>query len=155
MQCDEARASLVASRYGGEVVSAEAAAHLESCASCRAFAEQEATLDAALATETNEPPGPGFDTRFFARLRAQKERKRWWGLGLGALATATAAILVLALPATRGPAMGEDLELAMNLDMVEELELVARLDDVEAFEVLAALTPEEMDAVVGAEEAQP
>ena len=120
-------------------------AHLSSCAECRAGAAQEEALDRVLGADPNVEPRPGFDTRFFARLEQQRARKRvrWLFAGLGLPALAAAAALLL----THRGATQDDLELAMNLDLVEDMEMLRRLDEVEAFAELQDVDVGDIEAV--------
>lgn len=108
-------------------------------------------LDRLLAVDEDEPPRPGFDTRFFARLdehRAASQRPRWLprlGLALGGFAAAAAvALFVVTRPGglLERPSQ-EELAMAMELELLEDLELVANLEVVEAYEALAAVLPNE------------
>jgi hypothetical protein len=106
-------------------------------------------LDAILATDVDETPRPGFDTRFFARLaelrhKDSRPHRLAWALGTFA-ATTAAFIAFVALHDVRHVGFAEEIDLAVNLELAEDLELVSHLDDAEAFEVLAQLDAEELE----------
>src|SRR5688500_11413632 len=70
MRCDEAQTELLAGQAPS--ASPELAAHVRGCASCQALAGEQSALDAVLALDEAHRPGPGFDTRFFARLDGER-----------------------------------------------------------------------------------
>src|SRR5688572_16043503 len=102
MRCEEAREAATAARYA-DAGDPELDAHLADCADCRAHAAQHARLDRALALDEPVLPGPGFDTRFFARLdversaaRSKRARRFVWLLVPAVAATAAALVLLRA-----------------------------------------------------------
>ena len=120
--------------------------------------EVQEALDALLASDTNEEPRPGFDTRFFARLAELKRGKgrHRFAWGLGALAAAAAAcVAFLALHNVGRTTFVEEIDLAQNLELAEDIDVVSHLDDVEAFEVLAQLDPKELEDAVRTPGRQP
>jgi predicted anti-sigma-YlaC factor YlaD len=169
MRCDEARERLSASGYG-TVPDVELQAHVAACDACRAAQAAELSLDALLANDEPHLPGPGFDTRFFARLdaeRARSRRRRWAGFGFALVPIAAAVALIVMrreepsvkTQGTETAAAGvvtstptelaqEDLELALDLELIEELDLVQRIDELEAFETLADVDERELDALL-------
>ncbi|MDD9932870.1 MAG: hypothetical protein OXT09_04665 [Myxococcales bacterium] len=177
MRCEDARAALDTSRYGDTDRAGEpgakpaveqARAHVEGCTECEAFAERAAALDRMLALDEPQPPGPGFDTRFFARLEEERQSRkrrglwRWtWALVPAGVA---AAVALVGLPAraptpTDGAAQGEhavlaeippeDMALVMELELLEDLPVLERLEEVEAFELLETIEAEELEAILG------
>lgn len=72
MSCESIRVAVVDARYTQQRLSDDAAAHLQTCAACRAFAEQDALLDSVLSIDTPAVARPGFDTRMFARLAEER-----------------------------------------------------------------------------------
>ena len=154
MRCHEAREALTGGRYG-QRPSPEVDAHVRHCGFCRSFVADSDALDQVLAADPNESARPGFDTRFFARLDANKKKPvPWWRsrrVALGLLGTmATAAILIIRasdpLPTDPTP---EDLALAMHLDMLQtDVLLLQQLDALEDMVLLAQLGPEDIDALL-------
>jgi predicted anti-sigma-YlaC factor YlaD len=169
MRCEQARQTLIDTRYGGENTGAgvdpdsaipesspELRAHLAQCEACRALQAHEAALDRWLALDEPAAAGPGFDTRFFARLRAEKartRRRRVLHLAWALVPLAAGAAFVFlrpthtaqtpASPASQVPT--DDLGLAMELDLVQDMELARKLDDVEAYEVLSQVDERDLE----------
>lgn len=189
MRCDDARALLDAVRYAGEEGAAldapgaaparanetrastphadvapvlEARAHVGSCAECQAHLARSESLDRVLALDDTTPPGPGFDTRFFARLdeeRTARKRRGLWRWAWALVPVGVAAGLALmrapaAPPPDRDPTMPladlpqGDIALMMELELVEELEVVERLDELEAFELFEDVDDATLDAIM-------
>ncbi len=157
MRCEELHEALVQARYGAAEESAEQTSHLASCGECRAFASEQTKLDSVLAHSESMSAGPGFDTRFFARLQAEQAsnaragraaRSRrswlWWSLVPTLTAAAAAALMLWRKPETQSVPQ-EDLALATDLELVQELPVVEHLDEAEALEVLAELDVAELD----------
>jgi predicted anti-sigma-YlaC factor YlaD len=157
MRCEQAQEALIDARYDAES-SSELAAHLGECATCRAFQAREIALDGVLALDEPAVVRPGFDTRFFARLDAEKARARrkrftrfYWAL----VPLAAGAVLVLLRPAqvphAPDSAMAKvpagDLGLAMELDLVENIAVVQKLDEVEAYDLLDQLDEGELERI--------
>lgn len=168
MRCDDAQSELLAGRT--PEASGELAAHVRECASCQALAGEQSALSAALALDQPHSPGPGFDTRFFARLDgersvAKKKRAlfsvRMW---LWALVPAAAGVALLvsrpgskstdtttppeaAAPAALFEAMADpdDLALLEDLDLIQELDVVQQLDQLEDLDLLEGIEPAELD----------
>jgi hypothetical protein len=173
MRCEDTSERLAMARADGSQ-DAELRGHLSRCAACSALAAREAALDRVLALDTPLMPGPGFDTRMFARLNearaSQEARKRpllvrlRWALALVPAIAALAFVLVrkehakqLALapelPAEIAASLDpEELELAMDLELAMELEVVEQLDDLEDLELLADVEDDEL-ARIAAQEA--
>ncbi|MEE8409167.1 MAG: hypothetical protein V3T05_06160 [Myxococcota bacterium] len=136
---------MIDDRYGAVALEADAQAHVDGCDACRGHAADVERLEQALARDADQEPGPGFDTRFFARLEEAKSKgqRGWlsrfrWSLAGGSLVAAAATTaLLLTINVERTPAMAGDLELAMHLDLLEDYDVVSLLEDVETFEVLA------------------
>ena len=96
MRCEQAQEALVDALYGAES-SAELSAHLGECAACRAFQAREIALDGFLSVDEPAVVRPGFDTRFFAQLNAEKaraRRKRLTRFSWALLPLAAGAVLV-------------------------------------------------------------
>jgi predicted anti-sigma-YlaC factor YlaD len=158
MRCEQARQALADARYEGER-SPELHAHVAECPACAALEKREATLDRWLALSEPSSAGPGFDTRFFARLAADKARARrrrlarfaWPLLPLAA----AAAFMFLRAPARLHAPLGPtaevpppaDLGLAMELDLVEQMDVVGKLDEIEAYEVLSQVDDHELERI--------
>lgn len=168
MRCDEARERLSATGYGA-AHDAELQAHVATCDACRAAEAAEVSLDAFLANDEPHVPGPAFDTRFFARLdaeRSRSRRRRWAGLSFAVVPIAAAIALIVmrredpsvetqgterppAAHASTPPELAqEDLELALDLELIEELDVVQRIDELEAFEALADVDERELEALL-------
>jgi hypothetical protein len=156
MRCEELREALLQARYGATAEHAEQAAHLASCGACQQFARAQAKLDNVLARSENMSAGPGFDTRFFARLEAEKSsgvharkaaRSRrswlWWSLVPTLTAAAATALILWRRPDPHAVPQ-EDLALATDLELVQELPVVEHLDEAETFEVLAEVDVAEL-----------
>jgi hypothetical protein len=79
MRCDEAQQELLAGRTAGMDGALER--HVRDCAECGTIASRQRALDAVLALDRPYPPGPGFDTRFFARLRSARSSRCGRGCG--------------------------------------------------------------------------
>lgn len=143
--------------------------HLDGCKECQGFVQEQEALDALLTAETETHPSPGFDTRFFARLDALKQKQPaslWdWLRQHWALASATAALLLAVAVASWGSMDGppkqpsptalpppEDLALLADLELARDLELIQRLDEVEAYRVLAHVEMEELEAALEEQE---
>jgi predicted anti-sigma-YlaC factor YlaD len=157
MRCEQAQQALVDARYGAES-SPELSAHLGECAECRAYRAREAVLDSILSLDEPAVVRPGFDTRFFSRLEAEKGRSRrkrfarfYWAL----LPLAAGAVIVFLRPAqvphVSGSALvkvpANDLGLAVELDLVENLAVVQKLDEVEAYDLLRQLDEGELEQI--------
>ena len=140
MQCEEVNELISNRAYQGEgePLPDAAAGHIEGCDACRLFAERSGSLDRLLAVDQPQAPDVGFDTRFFARLREQKAGEgkgrvwRWLLAGGLPLAAAGVAATLLLIPSGQQRLSGEELELALNLELLESYELVATLDEVAA-----------------------
>lgn len=149
MRCEDARRQVQDAWDSREALSELARAHLATCAACRTFAAELEALGAVWAADPTEEPGPGFDTRFFARLAELKARPRraawhrWGWLAATLTGGAVATMLVLTLLGPSTPPI-EDVELAMNLELIEELAVLSHLEEVEAFEVLAQLADDDL-----------
>lgn len=172
MRCDQAQSELLLGRAPS--ASAELEAHVQSCASCRAVVEQQSALNAVLSLDEPHRPGPGFDTRFFARLAgeravAQKKRTlfslRMWLWALVPAAAGAALLLARPEPEQAVPAEAhapaalleepDDFALVMDEDpaLLEELEVVQQLEDLEDLELLEGVDQAELDRL--AAEASP
>jgi len=119
---------------------------------------QSKELDEWLSLEENEPLRPGFDTRFYALLKQEREGNKqtnWfgllqrWFLPTGVVAAGLIAAFVTLNPGHSGDDLSnEDMEVAMEMEMYEEeLSLLQQMEDVEAYEVLAAADIADFDAV--------
>ena len=178
MRCDQAQRELLAGRAcrpGDELEQ-----HVRECEACNAIAGEQRALDGLLALDQPPVPGPGFDTRFFARLgdeRASSKKKRalfsvrmWlWAL----VPVAAGAALLVGKPKREDPPAAppeahappaliealdegepEDLALATDLELIEDLAIVQRLEELEDYELLGDVDPTELDRLA-AEEASP
>jgi hypothetical protein len=151
MRCEEAQRQVALQRYG-EPVPEAVTSHVSQCQACRQLVVREARLDALLSVEVDEPPRPGFDTRFFARLDAHKRARsgggawRWLWL-LAPLAAGAAIAFIRIAPAPPRDVSSEDLALAMEHELLEDLPLLQQLDEVEAYDVLSQLSDEELAAL--------
>jgi hypothetical protein len=171
MRCDEAQSEL---KLGGVTgVSAEVNSHVRGCEQCRALMEQHGALNALLALDQPHRPRPGFDTRFFARLKGEHEAARkkrgLWALKmwLWALVPAAAGVALLVARTGREPseqavppeaqapaalieAIAEgDLALVMDEDpaLLEDLAVLQRLDELEDLELLDGVDQAELDRI--------
>ena len=111
------------------------------------------TLDAMLALSEDEPPRPGFDTRFYAQLEEMKreaeEAPNWIRRLMWVLAPvgfAAAALMVVQSGVVSSDPTDEQLAIAMDLELFEEYETVRELDTLEDFELLAQLTLDDLEA---------
>lgn len=168
MRCEDFRDELQLGRAPG----AELEAHARSCDACGKLLAEQRALNDLLALDEPHQAGPGFDTRFFARLRDErdgldsKRRRSSMRVWLWALIPAVAGIAILlgrqqraasnhGAPAQwRAPSFfvdvaeqPEDLELLEDLELVEDLEVVQHLDALEDFEILADVDPNELDRI--------
>ena len=110
-------------------------------------------LDAMLALSEDEPPRPGFDTRFYAQLEEMKreadeapswsKKLLWW---LAPAGLAAAALLVVQTGVSPSDMTDDQLAIAMELELFEDFETVRELDTLEDFELIAQLTLDELDA---------
>ena len=152
MQCKDALQAVLDARYEGREPPPEAMKLLQQ-PECRELLARARMLDDVLDVDEPHEPGPGFDTRFFAKLEEEKRRrsKRFlpW-VGALAVGTAAATIFFLAPPKLDEPPAPNGAELAMmrDLDLLEEIEVVEKLEEVEAFELRAALDPETLDRLI-------
>jgi predicted anti-sigma-YlaC factor YlaD len=157
MQCEQARQALSETRYATERPP-ELEAHLATCEACSSLFARELALDRFLALDEPAAVRPGFDTRFFARLGAEKQRAssrrrmRWlWALVPAAAGAAFVLLRPIPTPISGTPASTGievapgDLPLAMELDLIENVEVVKKLDEVEAYEVLSQLDEGELE----------
>lgn len=72
MRCEEAQ-PLWLQAHAAEASRGEALEeHMAHCVDCTAFAAAQVQLDGLLALDEDQPPRPGFDTRFFALLEDEK-----------------------------------------------------------------------------------
>jgi len=176
MRCDQAQSELRAGQAPS--ASPEFDAHVRGCASCQALAGEQNALNAVLALDEAHTPGPGFDTRFFARLdgersAAKKKRAlfsmRMW---LWALVPAAAGIALLVgrpsqsteaivPPEAHAPpalieaiAEPDDLALLEDLELIEDLEVVQQLEQLEDLDLLEGIDPAELERLA-ADEATP
>jgi hypothetical protein len=141
MKCTKARQQWLQGRDQAGA-DEQVAAHWRDCQDCRQFVAANEALDRLLTLDTAEEAGPGFDTRFFARLAEERRAKvsyrpRFWRAGIAALATVAASLLWVLWPSHERMGM-EDIEVAANLELLQNYEVIAHLDELEAFE---ALTP--------------
>lgn len=110
-------------------------------------------LDAMLALSEDEPPRPGFDTRFYAQLEEMKreadeapswsKKLLWW---LAPAGLAAAVLLVVQTGVSPSDMTDDQLAIAMELELFEDFETVRELDTLEDFELIAQLTLDELDA---------
>jgi predicted anti-sigma-YlaC factor YlaD len=159
MRCDAAREALAHARYLGGP-DPELQAHLAECPECRAAHAREGALDRALALDEPAAAGPGFDTRFFAKLaqeqaRARKRRRlRFAWLLVPAAAAAAAALLWIGrTPPAPAQLPADELALAMDLELVEDIDVVSRLDELEAYELLGEVDEQELARLLAEEDA--
>lgn len=172
MRCEDVRQALIHDRYAQTDRSA-LQEHLGHCLSCGAFAAQQAQLDELLASDADQPPSPGFDARFFARLQDVKteqiteqqhhaKHSPWarlkalfdlrlapsrqrLGLALSSLAAAAAAMVVALSPPPEASWTAEQQAIALHLEMLEsDIDLLQMLDTLEA---IAALDEADTDEI--------
>ena len=114
-------------------------------------------LDGMLAWSDDEPPRPGFDTRFYARLKDVQEQPEvedsswvdrliWLLLPIGALVL-VAITLSSGSDVFEAVTQSRDMGLAMELDLLENYDVVRDLEEVEHFEFLAQLDLTDLEAV--------
>ena len=152
MRCEAIQEAWLAARYAAEAPAPDVSEHVASCSECRAFAAGQTKLDGLLAQEQPITPGLGFDTRFFAKLDAERTRSRTrralvWFAPLGLAAALGLAIFARPHEAPALPPL-EDVALVQDLELVEELPMIRQLDEVEAFETLAQVDTADLDAVL-------
>jgi anti-sigma factor RsiW len=129
-------------------------AHVTGCPACADRLERLRALHGALDQLPTQQPSDRFDGAFARRLQAAKRDQRAavpasrprWGWRLPAFAAAAAGlcavvvVAVLALrsppPRTDAPDAGDELELAMNLELLQDYDVVANLEALEDFEVV-------------------
>ena len=144
---DEIDELLIEERYGGDKPEkALQGAGAELYNQAKAEADQ---LDGMLAWSDDEPPRPGFDTRFYARLKDVQEQPEeedsswverliWLLLPIGALVL-VAITLSSGTDVFEAVTQSRDMGLAMELDLLENYDVVRDLEEVEHFEFLAQL----------------
>ena len=154
MRCDDASAQLA---LAAQDESVELQQHLTECEACRGQRQREADLNRVLAPLEPVMPRPGFDTRFFARLKGEPRRARrarylpalWALLPL----TAAAALFLLrphphtqpsSAPAAAHP---DQLALSRDLELVQNLDVLRSFDEVQDFQVLEQLDDSELARV--------
>ena len=116
----------------------EVEAHLESCADCRARAEEFRAVSALLDHAPVDGPSPAFDARMRAAVAAQPARG-WFTLvewGVPALRTA-AALAVLALVAWWVAMLPTPNDQVVQMTPSEEFQLIRDLPVLEDYDVLA------------------
>lgn len=156
MRCEDALKEVVEARYEGREPPKEAVEALAR-AECREVLEKSERLDALMKLSERHEPGPGFDTRFFAKLEEEKHRKSspWLAPLVGTLAVGVAAaVAVIVLPGEMPVTSSSgDTELAMirELDLLEQLEVVEQLDEVETYDLLAAVDMDTLDSLIDEE----
>ena len=145
---------LIDERYGGESSSTPDGVEAEFYSEIKAEAD---VLDGMLAWSEDEPPRPGFDTRFYARLKDVQEepeaedtgwveRLLWLLLPIGALVM-VAITLSSSSDVFEAITTSRDMGLAMELELLENYDVVRDLEEVEHFELLAQLDMAEMDSL--------
>ena len=145
---------LIEERYGGEPSEPLEGADQEQYVQAKAEADM---LDGMLAWSDDEPPRPGFDTRFYARLKDVQEQPdvedSSWIDRLIWLLVPIGALVLVAITLSSGTDVFEavtqsrDMGLAMELDLLENYDVVRDLEEVEHFEFLAQLDLSELDAL--------
>ena len=145
MRCEDVRAGWLEARYARSELPPELHEHVRGCVSCADFCAAQEALEVSLQSMENVSAGPGFDTRFFARLQEQKQQKQaaravswtrrlWWAL-LPLTAASVAGVLVY----QRSQAEREttDAAVAADMELLQDLPVVEQLDQLEDYEVLA------------------
>lgn len=139
MTCTEVREDLIA-WLDGELDVRQAARlgeHLDGCAACRAIAEQHRAVWRLLDHDADVPVAPGFVARVLERLGlARRPAGRTAPAFRGVWIAAAAALLLVLLPiglqqvspGTSGDLSNEELEAALDMDLLENLELLHALD---------------------------
>ena len=150
MRCEEAQQALSDARYDGGKLAADVRAHVTGCSACAQAERAQRALERVLASAEPAVVGPGFDTRFFAKLeheRMRARRKRWIAIGAALVPIAAAAALMLMrAPEPKIAAVPvDDVELALDLELVEDIAVVEHLDEIEAYEELGELDPAELE----------
>ena len=139
--------ALIESRYGDGTGADLSGPDVEAAKS------EMAALDSLLSLSEDEPPRPGFDTRFFAQLeemkRESQEAPSWirrltWILAPVGLAAAVLVVVQVNSSNLDKP-NNDQLAIAMELELFEEYETVRELDVLEDFELLAQLTLEDLE----------
>lgn len=169
MRCGKARKNLTAYIDGeldGRALE-PLKAHLDDCPECRAVAAELKTTSGILSGLTELEPSPGFDATFWARIKEEKirkaaqeaereERRRAWlgVLGVPALRPALAAAVVVLVAvgliyhrAGRDERLArngvepsfQEIQMALEIDMLREMEMLQNLDLLEDFEAIAQL----------------
>lgn len=150
MRCEEALRQLLEARHDGVEPPKDAVEKLTQ-AECRESWQRAERLDALFALDEADKPRPGFDTRFFSKLKEEKnkERRRILGVMIATLsAGAAAAVVLLFWPVSmpdRFDEAGASIALIQQLELLENFDLVHQLDQVEAFDLLAAVDIETLD----------
>lgn len=128
-------------------------AHVAGCPACAERLERLRALHGALDQLPTPQPSDRFDGAFARRLQAAKRdqraavsasRPRWgWRLPAFAAAAGVCVVVVVAVlalrspqPRTDAPDAGDELELAMNLELLQDYDVVANLEALEDFEVV-------------------
>jgi hypothetical protein len=152
MQCEAMREAWLAARYAQAEPPLDVREHFTGCAECTAFAREQTALDGLLAQSAPIEVGLGFDTRFFAKLEAERtrsrQRRRW--LWLAPLPLCAALVIALFVQLQKPPpiehASVEDTLLARDLELVQALPVLRNLDEIEAYETLAQVDDAELVA---------
>jgi hypothetical protein len=152
MQCEAMREAWLAAQYAKTEPSPDVREHIAGCADCATYARAQPELDALLAQSPAVEVGLGFDTRFFAKLEAERarsrQRRRW--LWLAPLPLCAALVLALIVQLREPPpiehASAEDTMLARDLELVQALPVLRNLDEIEAYETLAQVDDAELVA---------
>jgi hypothetical protein len=122
--------------YGARTLDPATAAaferHIVSCAECRAAAELQKAVWAAMDESQDLRVSPDFDRRVFERIAAAERRGRWlWQVLVPAVAcTVLAAVLLLRQPDSAGP---PPVQPAVQMEQVEHA-----LDDMDLLKQLGA-----------------
>jgi len=142
-------------------------AHLDDCPECRKVAAELKATSGILCGLNELEPSPGFDATFWARIKEEKirkeaqetereERRRAW-LGIldvpalrPALATAAVILVAVGLIYSRAgrdersaqnglePSF-QEIQMALEIDMLRDMEMLRNLDLLEDFEVISQL----------------
>ena len=142
MNCEQISAEFISYLDGraGADERRKVEAHLETCAACRARADEFDRVWHALDADPGIEPSLGFDARLRARIAAEPQPGRWaWLFPRPALAMAL--LLAMSLWIGRLPSEGPVAKSDEDFHMIKDLRVLEDYDVLSNFEALSELPP--------------